>query len=507
MLANIHKNQGEYSQIGKTCVTFCPVIRYYGIELFFREVKTMKIRFLEPGNLPYRRSFKNLYVYDKYIRTPSNGIITLATVLKRDYPDVLCYSESISKPVFDDIYSADIVFISIFTFSANRGYELADMIRANSGAVIVFGGLHATLNYSEAAEHCDYVIRGEGDEILPLFVKEIEQGRVPRLPGVVYKKDGETVSCGEPVPPTALDIVPDRSLMYNFRKMVWHNTIWPQVHASRGCPHNCDYCALVAAFGRKVRTRSPEDEEEDIKAAVEFFGHRMLNILWLTDDNFFADREWAVKTLNAIIESGIRYSFTIQARYEVGFDDEMLELLKKAGFDEIAMGIEFLDDESFENYHKKSSYSEILRSVKNIQAHGIRTRGLFIFGADDHVPGIGKRLADFVIGNNISGVLIQSMYFIPGTPVYETHKDKLIDNGDWSRCVGKTVHYPKNMTPAQLQREVITASRLIYSRKRLLEAIFRKRGTERILFIGEYFWQKEVRRDLKKELKYLESLS
>jgi hypothetical protein len=29
-----------------------------------------KIRFLEPGNLPYRPSLKNLYVYDKYIRTP-----------------------------------------------------------------------------------------------------------------------------------------------------------------------------------------------------------------------------------------------------------------------------------------------------------------------------------------------------------------------------------------------------------------------------------------------------
>ncbi len=99
------------------------------------------------------------------------------------------------------------------------------------------------------------------------------------------------------------------------------------------------------------------------------------------------------------------------------------------------------------------------------------------------------------------------MYFVPGTPVYETHKDSLIEPGKWSRCVGKTVHYPKNMTPAQLQREVIEASRLIYSRRRLLQALFKKRGSERILFIGEYFWQKEVRRDMKRELPYLESLT
>lgn len=467
----------------------------------------MKIRFIEPGNLPYRRSFKNLYVYDKYIRTPSNGIITLATILKQEWQDVLCYSESISKIKWEDIYDADIVFISIFTFSANRGYEIAEKIRANSSALIVFGGLHATLNYRETIRYCDYVTRGEGDELLPEFVRAIERGEVPELPGVVYKKDGEVVVCGEPVPPTKLDIVPDRDLLYRFRKMAGHNTIWPQVHASRSCPHNCDYCALVAAFGRRVRTRSPQNVVEDIRAAVDFFGSRMLNILWITDDNFFADRQWAIDTLNAIIDSGIKYSFTIQARYEVGFDDEMLDLLKRAGFEELAMGIEFLEDESFQNYHKKSTYEEILRSVRNIQRHGLRTRGLFIFGADNHTPGIGKRLADFVIKNNISGVLIQSMYFVPGTPVYETHKDELIDKDDWSRCVGKVVHYPKNMTPAQLQREVITASRLIYSPRRLLQAVFTKRGSERLLFMGEYFWQKDVRKDMKRELRYLESLT
>ena len=60
-------------------------------------MKINKIRFLEPGNLPYRRSIKNLYVYDQYIRTPSHGLMTLATVAKEAVPDTLMYSESISK--------------------------------------------------------------------------------------------------------------------------------------------------------------------------------------------------------------------------------------------------------------------------------------------------------------------------------------------------------------------------------------------------------------------------
>ncbi|MDE5862044.1 MAG: B12-binding domain-containing radical SAM protein, partial [Ruminococcus sp.] len=207
-----------------------------------------------------------------------------------------------------------------------------------------------------------------------------------------------------------------------------------------------------------------------------------------------------------IIKSGIKYKFTIRARFEVGIDDEMLELLKRAGFSELAMGIEFLEDEAFEITNKSCTYNDIVRSVKNIQKHGLRVRGLFIVGADNHTVGVGDRLADFVIKYNICGVLIQSMYFVPSTPVYDTHKDRLIDK-DWSKCVGNVVHYPEKISPYELQKEIITASRKIYSVKRLLQAIIKKRGVERILFIGEFFWQKSVRDDLKKELPRLYRLS
>lgn len=231
--------------------------------------------------------------------------------------------------------------------------------------------------------------------------------------------------------------------------------------------------------------------------------HRLVKMLWITDDNFFANRAWAKSVLQAIIDSDIDYEFTIQARYEVGFDDEMLDLLKRAGFSELAMGIEFLDDEAFRAYHKKSTRSEVIRSIQNIQRHGLRVRGLFIVGADNHAKGVGDQIADFVLENNIEGVLIQSMYFIPGTPVYETHRERLIDEGNWGRCVGAVVHEPTLLSAEELQREIIHASKRIYSFKRLAQAITHKRGLERLLFCGEFFWQASIRSDLRKELPYL----
>ena len=465
-----------------------------------------KIRFIEPGNLPYRASLKNLYTYEKYIRTPSHGLLTLTTIAKRYVDDTLMYSESISKVRWDDVLDADVVFIGIFTFAATRGYEIARYIKERSRAIIVMGGLHASMNYREAVRYCDYVLLGEGDESIVDFIQAMRENRGITFPGAAYMQNGTLIHTGDRRPPDNIDIIPNRYLLYRYHKMAGHNTIWPQVHASRGCPHNCDYCTVVRHFGRRVRKRTPENVVEDIKQAIAFHENRkmkrFMKVLWITDDNFFADRKWAIQVLNAIIDSGIKYSFTIQARFEVGFDDEMLDLLRKAGFAELAMGIEFLEDASFTKYNKSSRYTDIVRAVQNVQRHSLNVRGLFIFGAENHTRGVGDRLAEFVNKYDIRGVLIQSMYFVPGTPVYEENEDRLLHR-DWSKYSGHVVHDPVNITAYDLQKEIIIASKKIYSFKNTVSALFTRSWRDKALYLGEYLWQRSVRTDLKRELKNL----
>jgi radical SAM superfamily enzyme YgiQ (UPF0313 family) len=398
----------------------------------------------------------------------------------------------------------------MFTYQAIRAREIAEKIKQNSSAVVVFGGLHATADIENAVLHCDYVLLGEGDESVVDFITAVRDGKALDFEGLAYKKDSEIINTGMRCPPQNIDTVLDRSLCYGYRKATIYNTIWPQVHASRGCPHNCDYCAVVRHFGRKVRTRSVDSVIEDIKLAIAFHDNkpkRLVNLLWLTDDNFFADRDWAKEILNAIIDNKIKYNFTIQARYEVGFDDEMLDLMRCAGFVEIAMGIEFIDDDNFDAYNKKSTREEIIKSIKNIQKHGLRVRGLFIMGADHHKKGCGKELAEFVLKNNICGVLIQGMYFVPGTPVYTENESKLLHK-DWSKYNGNIVHKTKHISPAEMQQEIMNASRMIYSFKNLLRVIFSKKTIEeKVLFIGESLWHADTRKKLKRETKNIRKLS
>jgi radical SAM superfamily enzyme YgiQ (UPF0313 family) len=418
------------------------------------------------------------------------------------------YSESISRVKYEDVNDSDIIFIGFFTFAAERGYELADYFIKNTNAVIVLGGLHVSMNHDEAINHCDYVMLGEGDDVIIPFIKAIQNKTKPHFPGFAWKENGVIHNTGKANPPESIDTIPNRSLIYRYMKMSGHSTVWPLVHASRGCPHNCDYCALVRHFGHRIRTRSPENVVDDIKYSIGFFEQRHNRIfknLWITDDNFFANREWAMSVLRAIANANTGYSFNVQARYEVGFDDEMLELLRHAGFFELDIGIEFIDDASFETYHKKSSKMEIIEAIRNIRKHGISVRGLFILGSDHHKKGCGKQLADFVIDNHIQGVLIQCMYFTPGTPVYEKTKDRLIHQ-NWAKYNGNTVHFPKQLSPYELQLEHIDASRRIYSLRRLLYALVFEDPIHKILFIGEFFWHLSIRSDLRKELRNLRTL-
>jgi radical SAM superfamily enzyme YgiQ (UPF0313 family) len=247
----------------------------------------------------------------------------------------------------------------------------------------------------------------------------------------------------------------------------------------------------------------------DIKEAIAFHRRKIIprlnKVVWITDDNFAQDRDWALSVLRHIIDSGIAYNFSVQARFETGFDDEVLDLMKKAGFVELALGIEFLDDDSFREFNKKSTYQDILRSIKNIQRHGLEVRGLFIVGAENDAKGIGNKIADFVIENNLDGALIQSLFFTPGTPFFEKNRNILIHQ-NWDKYNGNVVHFPKNIKPHELQEEIILASAKIYSLKRLIYAIAHYKWINKVLFIGEYFWQKSMRRDLKKELGYLRGL-
>ena len=127
-----------------------------------------KIVFIEPKP-------PDFHIFTK-MPMPRLGTVLLGTTLKENGYDVKSYVEAIEDIDIRDVLQADAVGISTITSTSPRAYEIARLVR-KSGIPVFIGGPHVTFLPDEAIENCDYVIRGEADEIILDFIKALERGR------------------------------------------------------------------------------------------------------------------------------------------------------------------------------------------------------------------------------------------------------------------------------------------------------------------------------------------
>jgi radical SAM superfamily enzyme YgiQ (UPF0313 family) len=438
----------------------------------------MIIKIIEPNHQNSRYDIKSL--------TPNLGPVVIASLLKDQGYEVEVISEYITKLDFEEIRKADLVGISITTYNAKRGFEIAERIKKP----IVFGGIHASLMPEECLMHGDYVIRGDGQSILEL-VEYLAHSRIidiRRVPNLVYKKDDEIIYNASET--SAVNIVPDFSLVKDYYKFSLNRLLRIPlfVNASRGCPYNCTFCSIKAIYP-DVKKKETETVIKDIKSQIKnqpFLAKFFPKVIWITDDNFFADITWAKDLLKELAKIKSNYKFVIQARVDIAYDDELLILMKKANIGIGYMGIETLNPRSLENLKKDSSLEDIIYAVERIKSHGIAVHGLFVFGDDEFQKGDGLKVAQFAKQHNLSGVLIQPLTPFPGTNLFKImKKENRILHEDWQYYNGKVVFKPKRLTAAELQKEIYDCYKSIYSPLRTLKfLLFGPKGF-RIAGLGE----------------------
>ncbi|MBW2219898.1 MAG: cobalamin-dependent protein, partial [Deltaproteobacteria bacterium] len=125
-----------------------------------------------------------------YSRTylPRVGIATLGAILK----NLGYHCDVWIKPISDDerkkLIEYDIVGVGSLSSTITDAYALSDYLREN-GTTVIMGGPHVTFMPNEALDHCDYVVIGEGDDVLPALIKIIKKKESPNgMKGVAYRK-------------------------------------------------------------------------------------------------------------------------------------------------------------------------------------------------------------------------------------------------------------------------------------------------------------------------------
>jgi radical SAM superfamily enzyme YgiQ (UPF0313 family) len=413
-------------------------------------------------------------VFDRVV-FPRYGLPVIGTILKKTGYDVKVFEEHIAP--LDDawILGAHVVVFSALTGSANRTYKLASQLKKkNPKMITIIGGEHATQFIEESLDHMDFVIRGEGDEsILELIAAIKKGGPFTGISGVSYRQNG--LSIHNPITSVpknlnesyAIDIIHRYPKEGPLGMVLKHRKIkMMTIQASRGCPFNCSFCIVHQLFGYSYRYRDVESIVKDIKEKLAY-GNDFLFV-----DNLFTGNSKKVNLLlERMIEENLGESaqFCAFSRIDIAEDPNFLRKLRKAGFRTLIVGIESVNDETLERLHKSQSSEKINNSIKAFHDADLLISATFIVGNEEDGPGSVKRLVDFSLKNNLSQIILLSLWSYPGDPDSSLSPERLIMPSFDYFGGNYAVHFPLNMKPSTLQREMTKGSKKFWSLKRGLK--------------------------------------
>jgi anaerobic magnesium-protoporphyrin IX monomethyl ester cyclase len=413
----------------------------------------MRITFIEPVA-------PGLHIYS-FMKLPRFGLPLLGALLKERGHDVRIFSESLTEVDWNHVLSSDLVGVSTITPTAMHAYRYAKNVK-EAGIPTVMGGPHVTFLADEALDFCDYVVRGEGERTLLELVEYLEgKGSLENILGLSYRADdGHTIhNPPRPMLTSIRDLPwPDMSLVAGAEKV----TPFP-VLASRGCPYGCEFCSVVLMFGRNVRTAEPTEVVKALKKASP-------KRIFFYDDNFFISKKRGIELLKEMIRQELSVPFFAQIRADSickdgKVDRELLRLMWSAGWRLAHLGLESINPAALKEYHKESSVDDMAGGLEALAETGIKTHGMFIFGADSDTRESLAKTTDFALQHGLSSAQFAALTPLPGTPhTAQLEAEGRILTRNWTLYDGfHVVFWPKQMTPYELQEEMMKANKRFYA--------------------------------------------
>lgn len=377
---------------------------------------------------------------------PSLGLLTLAGLTPGRF-EIEYYEIADLKKLPELPVNFDLVAISTFTAQFYEACDVADYYRARKVAVIM-GGITATSLREQAKEHCTSVVVGEGELLWPEVLADFERGQLK--PFYITHRDFDLAEA--PMP------------RFDLLNPETYNRL--TVQTSRGCPHQCEFCASSILLTPCYKVKPVEKVIAEIREIKKIWARPFIEF---ADDNSFVHRGHYKTLLRELARENIRW-FT-EADIRVAEDDELLGLIRDSGCQQILIGLESPRRASLQGVEIKHDWKlrqqdYYREAIAKIQSYGITVNGCFILGLDGDTPEVFDDVLNFVRESELYEVQVTFMTAFPGTPLYARLKaeGRILRDRAWELCTLFDINFqPKNMRLDELQAGFLKLVRQLYS--------------------------------------------
>ena len=293
----------------------------------------------------------------------------------------LCFLEDYRKAI-DDYFRRETVFsIGITIRNTDDCYllsqdffipeirEIVRYLKTKTDVPIILGGVGFSIMPESILRYCELElgIRGDGEEVLPLLLDRIAEGKDYRdLPGLVYKDCGGFVSNS----PEYFDL---NRLSLRRRNLVDNRRYFNEggqgnIETKRGCNQRCIYCADPVTKGRKIRLMNPEEVVNELEVLLE----EGVNCFHFCDSEFNLPGEHAKAVCQEIISRGINKDIDWYAYCSPSpFSEELVRLMKMAGCRGVDFGVDNGNREILKNLGRDFGKDEIKNVARLCHRYGI----------------------------------------------------------------------------------------------------------------------------------------
>jgi radical SAM superfamily enzyme YgiQ (UPF0313 family) len=366
----------------------------------------------------------------KFIRKraalPPLGLLTIGAMLPKEWPKKLV-DVNVVKLTEKDLAWAEWVFISGMVVQRESAREIIARCK-EANLKVVAGGPLFTSEYDQF-EDVDHFVLNEAEVTLPLFLADLEKG------------------CAQHIYETSefCDIRRTPAPLWELIDLKHYASMGIQF--SRGCPFNCEFCNVTALFGHRSRMKTAEQIIAELDG---LYDRGWRGQVFFVDDNFIGNKVY-LKThlLPALIQwqkGRKEIPFNTEASVDLADDPALMEMMVKAGFDTVFIGIETPNEESLAECNKQQNKNRnLIESVKRMQRAGLNVHGGFIVGFDCDTPSIFQRQIEFIQESGIVTAMVGLLNAPPGTRLHERMRKegRLIDFVSGDNADGTTNILPR----------------------------------------------------------------